>query len=104
MGNFPVTTILKKFVRELNPKIASLVYSTNPTNLAAAIDTAIRIATDYELNSRNSKIYQIKREDEIVELREQIANLAMIEQIKVEKEKEAKLRWNGQINWSTPIP
>src|ERR1044072_3067010 len=77
-GNLPAGTILKKFIRGLGPKIAPLVYATNPANLNAAIDSATRIATGFEINVGGSKINQVEgdeRRDEIAELREQIANL-----------------------------
>src|ERR1043165_5856792 len=91
-GNLPAPTVLKKFVRGLAPKIAPLVYATNPANIAAAIDSATRIATGFEINTENSKINNIEEEekDKIAELREQIANLALVEQIKAEKQKNEK--------------
>src|ERR1044072_7525319 len=75
-GNFPAPTVLKKFVKGLAPKIAPLVYATNPANIAAAIDSATRIAIRFEINAGGTKVNQIgeKERDEIAELREQIAN------------------------------
>ena len=81
----PAAIIKKKFIRGLNPKIAALVYTQNPTTLQAAIDAATMISTGYELTTGTSKISNVGDEkDEIAELREQIANLAMVEQIRKE--------------------
>ena len=59
-----------------------MVYATNPTNINATIDSTTRIATGFEINTGGNKINQIERKeekDEIAELREQIANLALVE-------------------------
>ena len=83
--NLPAAVVLKKFIRNLNPKIAPLVYTSNPANLNATIDTATRIATGMEMSTGTAKINHIDQDDEIAQLKEQIANLALIEQIRVEQ-------------------
>ena len=85
-----MATILKKFIRGLNLKIAPLVYASNPANIENTINTTTRIATGFELNAGSSKINQIERDDKIAELKEQIANLALIEQLKAEQQKADK--------------
>src|ERR1043165_2137977 len=93
-------------MRGLAPKIAPLVYATNPANIAAAIDSATRISTGFEINTGSTKVNQIeeKKKDEIAELREQIANLALVEQIKAEKQKMDRDNWNGRTNWNNNTP
>src|ERR1044072_4702946 len=99
-GNILAATLLKKFVKGLNQKIAPLIYATNPANLTMAIDTATRISTGFKISLGSGKVNQVEERDKINELKEQMANLVLVEQIKAEKQKE-QANWNGRTNWNS---
>ena len=95
--------VKKKFIRGLNPKIAPLVYATNPRTLTTAIDTATWIVIGFKIIARTFKIGNVES-DEIAELRKQIANLALVKQMRSKWAVSANLKnWNGRTNWLSPV-
>ena len=104
----PVPMIIKKYIRGLNPKIAPLIYASNPATLGAAMDEATRLATGFELTAGPSKVNQVHN-DEIAELREQIANLALVDQMRSDEKKNDILKsqnsdWSGRTSWTESVP
>ena len=98
--------VLRKYVKGLDPKYATLVYASDPTNLDAAMEAATKLATGHEMVEQHKRKVNMTEQLEDMELRINILKKAQetdetLEIVPKPKEKQPQQQ---QIVYQQPPP